>query len=169
MGRVLYIGSFSKVVFPSLRVGYLVVPEELVIPAAGLKFLTDGATPTFEQEVLAEFIREGHFERHLRRMRVLYTERRSILLDALRQAFGDRLEVAGADAGLHVVIYLRGLLAGAVPALIARAAASGVCIYPVAPYYLNPPQRAGLMLGYAALNERDIRAGVRAFAEAFDA
>jgi GntR family transcriptional regulator/MocR family aminotransferase len=169
MGRVLYIGSFSKVLFPSLRVGYLVVPEELVVPAAALKFLTDGATSTFEQEVLAEFIGEGHFERHLRRMRVLYAARRSILLDALRQAFGDRLEVAGAEAGLHVVIYLRGLLASAVPALVARAAASGVGIYSIAPYYLDPPQRAGLMLGYAALNERDIRAGVRAFAEVFDA
>jgi GntR family transcriptional regulator/MocR family aminotransferase len=73
------------------------------------------------------------------------------------------------DAGLHAVIYLRGLLASAVPALIARAAASGVGIYPVAPYYMKPPQRAGLMLGYAALNERDIRAGVQAFAEVFDA
>jgi len=158
-------GSFSKVMFPSLRIGYLVVPEELVAPAAALKFLTDGATSTFEQEVLAEFIREGYFERHVRRMRVLYAERRRILLDALREAFGDRLEVAGVDAGLHVVIYLRGLPASAVPALVARAAHSGVGIYPVAPYYLNPPQRAGLMLGYAALDERDIRAGVRAFAE----
>jgi GntR family transcriptional regulator/MocR family aminotransferase len=167
MGRVLYMGSFSKVMFPSLRIGYLVVPEELVAPAAALKFLTDGATSTFEQEVLAEFIREGYFERHVRRMRVLYAERRRILIDALRQAFGDRLEVAGVDAGLHVVIYLRGLPAGAVPALVARAAQSGVGIYPVAPYYLNPPQRAGLILGYAALHERDIRAGVRAFAEAW--
>lgn len=168
MGHVLYMGSFSKVLFPSLRVGYLVLPEELVLPAVALKFLMDGATPTFEQEVLAEFIREGHFERHLRRMRVLYAARRRILLDALRQVFGDRLEVAGVEAGLHVVIYLRGLLASAVPSLVARAAASGVGIYPLAPYYVQPPQRAGLILGYAILNERDLRAGVRAFAAVFD-
>jgi GntR family transcriptional regulator/MocR family aminotransferase len=101
-------------------------------------------------------------------MRVLYAARRRILLDALRQAFGDRLEVAGVEAGLHVVIYLRGLLASAVPSLVARAAASGVGIYPLAPYYVQPPQRAGLILGYAVLNERDLRAGVRAFAEVFD-
>jgi GntR family transcriptional regulator / MocR family aminotransferase len=100
---------------------------------------------------------------------VVPAARRTILLDALRQTFGDRLELAGVDAGLHVVIYLRGLLASAVPALVARAAASGVGIYPVAPYYLNPPQRAGLILGYATLNERDLRAGVRAFAGVFDA
>jgi GntR family transcriptional regulator/MocR family aminotransferase len=67
------------------------------------------------------------------------------------------------------VIYLRGLLATAVPALLTRAAASGVGIYPLAPYYLKPPRRAGLILGYAALNERDIRAGVRAFAKVFGA
>src|SRR5262249_17540665 len=119
--------------------------------------------------VLAEFIGEGHFERHLRRMRVLYAARRSILLDALRQAFGDRLEVAGAGAGLHVVVYLRRLPPSAAPALLPRAGASGVGIYSIAPYYLDPSQRAGLMLGYAALNERDIRAGVRAFADVFDA
>src|SRR5439155_25467161 len=104
----LYVGSFSKVVFPSLRIAYLVVPEELAPAATSLKFLMDCAAPTFEQEVLAEFIAEGHFERHLRRMRVLYAARRRILLDALRQAFGDRVDVIGAEAGLHVVVQLRG-------------------------------------------------------------
>jgi GntR family transcriptional regulator/MocR family aminotransferase len=163
-GRVLYVGSFSKVVFPSLRIAYLVVPEELAPAATSLKFLMDCAAPTFEQEVLAEFITEGHFERHLRRMRVLYAARRGILLDALRQAFGDRVDVIGARAGLHVVVQLRGLGPGAVPDLVARAAAAGVGIYPLAPYYLDPPPCAGLILGYASLGERDLRAGVQALA-----
>lgn len=167
-GRVLYMGSFSKVLFPSLRVGYLLVPQEMMPVAAALRFLMDGMTPTFEQEVLADFISEGHFERHLRRMRVLYAARRSLLIDALRRALGDRLEVVGAEAGLHLVIYLRGLPASAVPALVSRAAANGVGIYPITPYYLRPPRRAGLLLGYAGLNEREIRAGVRAFAEVVD-
>ncbi len=165
--RVLYVGSFSKVLFPSLRVGYLVVPEALVPVATALKFLMDYATPTFEQEVLTDFIGEGHFERHLRRVRGQYAARRNVLLEALHQSLGDQVEVVGAEAGLHVVVYLRGLAATAVPALAARAAASGVGIYPLAPYYLRPPRRAGLILGYASLNERDLRAGVRAFAEIY--
>ena len=164
-GRVLYVGSFSKVVFPSLRIAYLVVPEELAPAATSLKYLMDCMAPTFEQEVLAEFIAEGHFERHLRRMRVLYAARRGIVLDALRRAFGDRVDVIGAEAGLHVVVQLRGLAPDAVPDLIARAAVAGVGIYPLAPYYLDPSPRAGLVLGYASLGERDLRAGVQALAE----
>jgi GntR family transcriptional regulator / MocR family aminotransferase len=165
VGRVMYMGSFSKVMFPSLRIGYLIVPKELVPAAAALKFLMDVATPTFEQEVLAEFIREGHFERHLRRMRVCYAARRRTLVHALRQRLGDRFDVEGTEAGLHIVIYLRGMVVGDVPALIVRAAAAGVGIYPLAPYYVNPPPRAGLILGYSGLSERDIRAGVRALAD----
>ena len=164
-GRVLYVGSFSKVVFPSLRIAYLVVPEELAPAATALKFLMDCATPSFEQEVLAEFIAEGHFERHLRRMRVLYAARRGVMLDALRHSFGDRIDVVGAEAGLHVVVFLRGVAPGAVGDLVARAAAAGVGIYPLAPYYRDPPQRAGVILGYASLGERDLRAGVHALAE----
>jgi GntR family transcriptional regulator/MocR family aminotransferase len=164
-GRVLYVGSFSKILFPSLRIAYLVVPEELVPAATALKFLMDCAAPRFSQEVLAEFIAEGHFDRHVRRMCVLYAARRAILLDALTQAFGDRVDVVGADAGLHVVVYLRGLSPDAVPELVERAAAGGIGIYPVAPYYLTPPQHSGLILGYASLHERDIRAGVHALAE----
>lgn len=168
-GRVLYVGSFSKVVFPSLRLGYMLVPEEMVPALSSLKFLTDIMAPTFEQEVLADFLSEGHFERHIHRMRVLYGARRSILLEALRGAFGDRLEVFGADAGLHVMIRLRGLGASEVPALLARAAGDGVGIYPVAPYYQQPSEEAGLILGYAGLPERDLRAGVQAFAEVLEA
>jgi GntR family transcriptional regulator/MocR family aminotransferase len=164
-GRVLYVGSFSKVLFPSLRIAYLVVPEELVPAVTALKFLMDCGAPRFQQEVLAEFIAEGHFERHLRRMRVLYAARRRIMLDALAQALGDRIDVIGAEAGLHIVVYLRGLGPEAVPELVKRAAAGGVGIYPMAPYYMIPPRRAGLILGYASLNERDIRAGVHALAE----
>ncbi len=164
-GRVIYVGSFSKVVFPSMRLGYMVVPEELVPVMSSLKFLTDIMAPVFEQEVLSDFLTEGHFERHIHRMRVLYGSRRRILLEALRGAFGAGLEVLGAEAGLHVVIRLRGLRAREMPALLARAAARGVGVYPVAPYYQQPSEEAGLILGYAGLSERDLRAGVHAFAE----
>lgn len=163
--RVLYIGSFSKVLFPSLRIGYLIVPEEMLPALSAVRFLTDVMPPTFDQEVLTDFLTEGHFERHIHRMRVLYAGRRRILLEALREVFGERLEVFGADAGLHVVIGLRGLAPCEVPALIERAAARGVGVYSAAPYYHQQPAPvAGLILGYAGLSERQLRDGVQAFA-----
>jgi GntR family transcriptional regulator/MocR family aminotransferase len=159
-GRVLYVGTFSKVLFPSMRLAYLIAPEPLVPTIAALKFLTHTHTPTFEQEVLADFIAEGHFERHLRRTRRRNASRRRALLEALSDTLGDRVEIAGANAGLHVVVWLRDLDPSRLPDLRERAAARGVGLYPVAPYYMKPPARAGLLFGYASLTESDIREGV---------
>ena len=159
-GRVLYAGTFSKVLFPSLRIGYLIVPTGMVPAVAALKFLMDMHTTAFEQEVLADFIVEGHFERYLRRSRTRNAARRAALLAALDEHLGDRVEVVGANAGVHVVVWLRGVEASQVEAIRHRAAAQGVGINSVAPHYLHPPRRAGLLFGYACLSERDIRAGV---------
>jgi GntR family transcriptional regulator/MocR family aminotransferase len=161
-GRVLYAGTFSKVLFPSLRIGYLIVPPSMVPAIAAIKFLTDMHTPTFEQEALADFIVEGHFERHLRRSRARNAARRAALLAALGEHLGNRVEVVGANAGVHVVVWLRGIDASQVEAIRHRAAEKGVGVYSVAPHYLRPPRRAGLLFGYACLNERDIREGVAA-------
>jgi len=164
-GRVIYVGTFSKVLFPSLRLGYLIVPPDLASTMAALKFMADFHTPTFEQEVLADFIAEGHFERHLRRSRVRSAAKRAALLEALRVTFGDRIEVAGSNAGVHVVVWFRDLRAAQLDALLVRAAERGLGIYPVTPHYLRPPRRAGVLFGYASLTERDIRAGVALLAE----
>jgi len=160
-GRVLYVGTFSKILFPSLRLGYLIVPQSMVPAVAALKFLMDMHTTTFEQEVLADFISEGHFERYLRRSRARNAARRVALLEALDEHLGDRVLVSGANAGVHVVIWLRGIDAARLQALRHRAAERGVGIYSVAPYYLTPRREAGLLFGYACLNERDIREGIR--------
>jgi GntR family transcriptional regulator/MocR family aminotransferase len=167
-GRVLYVGTFSKVLFPSLRIGYLVVPEPMLPALAALKFLMDYQTPTFEQEVLTDFIEDGHFESHLRRARRRNGERRAALLAAADEHLGDRAVLVGADAGIHVAMRLPDMTASALPALIERAAAGGVGVYPAAPYYLRPPRRAELVLGYACLEERAIRAGIRGLAEALE-
>ena len=159
-GRVLYAGTFSKVLFPSLRIGYLIVPPAMVPAVAAMKFLMDMHTPTFEQEALADFIVEGHFERHLRRSRIRNAARRAALLVALDEHLGDRVEVVGANAGVHVVVWLRGIDASHVDAIRHRAAEHGVGVYGVAPHYLHAPRRAGLLFGYACLSERDIREGV---------
>lgn len=167
-GRVIYIGTFSKVLFPALRLGYMVLPEVLVAPVRAAKWCADRHTASFGQELLAQFIREGHFERHVRRARVMLAGRRAALLDAIRTHLGARVDVSGTDAGLHLLLWIRGMQAGRpLEALITRAAHAGVGIYPAAPYYLAPPRRAGLVLGYAGLNELAIRAGIERLATVF--
>lgn len=164
-GRTIYIGTLSKVLFPSLRLGFLVLPEALVEPFVAAKWLTDRQSPTLEQAVLAEFIGEGHFERHLRRMRTLNSERRSALLAALEEHLGDRIEVEGTNAGVHLLVWLRGLRPDDLPPLIQRAAKRGVGIYSVEPYFLAKPPRAGIVLGYSSLSVEEIRRGVAELAE----
>lgn len=159
-GRVVYIGTFSKVLFPSLRLGYLIVPDSFVPALAALKFLMDRHAPTFEQEVLTDFITEGHFERHVRRARARNATRRAAMLAAFAEAFGDRAEIVGENAGIHMVVWLRDIAASRLDDVIARAAVRGLGIYSVAPYYLKPPARAGLLLGYGGLTEQEIREGV---------
>lgn len=164
-GRVIYIGTFSKVLFPALRLGYLVLPGPLVQPFRSAKWLADRHTASFPQGILTQFIREGHFERHLRRARALLAGRQAALLGAIRTHLGDQVDVSGASAGLHILMWIRGMHPGAaLTALIGRAAKAGVGIYPVTPYYMRPPRRAGLLLGYAGLNEEQIRAGIERLA-----
>jgi GntR family transcriptional regulator/MocR family aminotransferase len=164
-GRCIYAGTFSKVMYPALRVGYMVLPEPLVEVFVKAKWLADRHTPTLEQQALADFIAEGHFERHLRRSRTRNAARRRVLLESLAEHLGDAVEVRGANAGIHMLAWLRGMEPADADALADRAWAAGVGVYPVAPsYYLTRPGRAGLVMGYASLNERDIRAGVRALA-----
>jgi GntR family transcriptional regulator/MocR family aminotransferase len=167
-GRVLYAGTFSKVLFPSLRIGYLVVPSPLIPTLAAVRWLADCHTPTFEQEVLTEFIAEGHFENHLLRSRARYASRRAALVEALAQSLGSRVRLAGAAAGVHVVAWLKELRSTDLPALVGRAAEKGVGIYPVTPHFVHPPREAGLLLGYASLDERAIAEGVRRLAAVLD-
>jgi GntR family transcriptional regulator/MocR family aminotransferase len=159
-GRVLYVGTFSKVLFPALRLGYLVLPRPLVDVFRTAKALADTGCATLEQSALADFMREGHYERYLRRSRAHAGARREALLEAISTYLGERVEVCGADAGLHVVLWLRGVHRDHLPSLVERAAAAGVGVYPATPYYLHPPKRAGLLLGYASLSETEIHRGI---------
>jgi GntR family transcriptional regulator/MocR family aminotransferase len=159
-GRVIYVGTFSKVLCPSMRLAYVVLPAALVEPLAALKFLTDYHTPTFEQEVLADFIADGHFERHLRRCRRRNAARREALLGACARHLGDRVDIVGTSAGVHAVMWLRDYHRADVDTIAREVARQGVGLYPLAPYYLRPPARAGLLLGYACLDEADIGRGI---------
>ncbi|HEY6402122.1 MAG TPA: PLP-dependent aminotransferase family protein [Blastocatellia bacterium] len=163
---VIYVGTFSKVLFPSLRVGYLVAAPSLARVFARAKWLTDLQTPAIEQLVLADFINEGHLERHLRRMRTLYDIRRQTLVRALETHFGDRMAVLGENAGMSLMIRLRSGLDDEEIERLARA--SGVGLLGVRHYYLGqerPANTGEFLFGYAGLSERRIRDGVRRLAK----
>ena len=105
-GRVIYIGTFSKVMFPALRLGYLVIPKDLIAAFSAVREAADICSSTLYQAVLTDFIGEGHFARHIRRMRLLYAERRAALLKAIDVHMSDLLEVVGTDAGMHLLTLL---------------------------------------------------------------
>jgi GntR family transcriptional regulator/MocR family aminotransferase len=168
-GRVIYAGTASKLLFPSLRIGWLVAPAALAPHFEDAKALADTGTATLEQLAFADFITEGHLERHVRRMRAKLAARRAALVEALERELGARARVLGVGAGIHVLLRLEELRARHVRALREACRARGVGVYPTAPFYARPPAHAELLLGYAALGEREIREGVRRLRRALDA
>ena len=165
-GRVIYVGTFSKILFPALRLGYLVLPDSLVEPVLAAKAIGDTGTAALEQLALADFITMGHFDRHLRRTNASNAARRNALVTALREEFAARAEVCGANAGLHLLVWLQGRKGGMIADVYGRALSVGVGLYPVDPFYIKPPRRTGVVLGYAPLREREIREGIRRLAKA---
>lgn len=166
-GRVVYLGTFSKVLFPALRLGYLVLPPALVTPFVRAKDLVDRGAPTLTQAAVADFLAEGHFERHLRHLRQAYGERRAVLVAALERGLGDRVAFSSVAAGLHVMLYARPPEWVVESQLGAEAAARGVRVYPGAPYHLEQPAPPSLLLGFSGLGEADIVEGVSRLAEAW--
>ena len=162
-GRLLYIGTFSRTIFPALRIGYLIAPKGLVKAFTAAKWLSDRHTATLEQQTLAEFISGGMYERYLRRVRKRNSARRAALLESIEKWIGDRVELTGDGAGAHVVLWPRKRLSE--ETLVTRAAAHGVGVYGIAPYFLKQPSRTGLLLGYARMRETEIREGIRRLAE----
>jgi GntR family transcriptional regulator/MocR family aminotransferase len=162
--RTVYLGTLSKTLFPSLRLGYLVVPADLVDTFIAAKALTDRHAPSMEQAVLTDFISEGHFARHVRRTRLLYAERQSALVEAASRELAGLLEVGPAEAGMHLVGYLPEGIND--QAISRQAAAHKVEAPALSSYALTPPRRGGLLLGYAAFGEHEIVEGVRRLATA---
>jgi GntR family transcriptional regulator/MocR family aminotransferase len=161
-GRVIYVGSFSKVLFPALRIGYVIVPDELVDAfAAGHRFAAIHV-PALEQAALTDFIADGHFPRHLRRMRALYAQREATLVHAVRRELDGLMSVTPAHAGLHLIGWLRDSYDD--EAAATRAAAHGVDTQPLSAHAQEPYGRPGLLLGYAATPDDQISTGVRRLA-----
>jgi GntR family transcriptional regulator/MocR family aminotransferase len=152
---VIYVGTFSKVMFPGLRIGYVVLPPQLAELFARAKWLTDRQSPGLEQAALADFLREGHLERHIRRMRRMYGRRRAVLVDSLAKYFGARATVLGDDAGMHVLVrFADGDVAQ-------RAVEGRVVLADSAEYYLGTAPRNEFIFGFSSLSERAIRDGIR--------
>jgi GntR family transcriptional regulator/MocR family aminotransferase len=165
-GRVIYLGTISKTLSPRLRLGYLVVPVALSDSFAKAKRLADRHAPSLEQEALASLIGSGAYERHIRRVRRRNADRRAALLAALSADLGDAVTVVGADAGLHVVVWLNQVPKAEEDALVVLARAGGLGVYPIGPLYASAsaagqPDAAGLVMGYASLDEQAIDRGVR--------
>ncbi|NJR17641.1 MAG: PLP-dependent aminotransferase family protein [Calothrix sp. CSU_2_0] len=160
---VLYIGTFSKVLFPSLRIGYLVLPQNLVPIFARAKWLSDRHLPILEQQVLAEFITEGHLERHIRKMRSHYDYCRQVLVKALKYHFGDSIEILGEKAGLHIMVKLQTNISD--DEIIQRAAKVGVGIISASIQYINPNYSGEFIFGYGELDEQQLVEGIYRLAQ----
>ncbi|HEX8149870.1 MAG TPA: PLP-dependent aminotransferase family protein [Pyrinomonadaceae bacterium] len=163
-GRVIYLGTFSKFLFPSLRLGYMVVPPALVDAFVAARAMAGRHSPTVEQAVLTDFIEEGHFGRHIRRMRALYRARQVALLGALADECGGLLEAEPTDAGLQLNAWLPEGLDDR--ELVRAAAARGVEARPMSLFYAGKPGRPAVVLGYAAFDEGRIRWGAAQLAAA---
>lgn len=159
--RVIYIGTFSKVLFPALRIGYLILPPHLVDDFLKFRRFVDNHLPILEQAVLTDFIVEGHFTRHLRRMRTLYAERRSALLKAMRDL---PLDIYAPEAGIHCVGWLPASIDD--QTLVRQGIAHNLDLTPLSVFCLEPLPRQGLLLGYGGYSVADIKAGVRRLAAA---
>ena len=156
--RVVYIGTFSKVLFPSLRVGYVVIPADLAASFLAARQAMDIGPATFFQAVLADFIREGHFSRHIRRMRLLYGERRNTLIESIRKELGAEAEVSGGHAGMHLSVMLKGIRDREVAE---RAARQDLWLVPLSSSYIGKTPRQGFILGFGSIPAEKIPNAVR--------
>lgn len=157
--RVIYIGTFSKVLRPALRLGYIVVPPDLIDRFAAVRFAMDIFPPYLFQEVLTDFMRAGHFVRHIRRMRALYKARRTALVESLQAEFGDFFRIHGAEAGMHLTVTLPDGFNDV--EIATRAANERLCLWPLSQCYTTTPARHGFILGFANTPEDQMRAAVR--------
>jgi GntR family transcriptional regulator/MocR family aminotransferase len=165
-GRVIYVGTFSKVLFPSLRIGYLVVPADLVDATRMACQVIEKAASTIPQAVLAEFMAEGHFATHIRRMRSIYRERHDLFMDASRRHLAGLLEVHATDSGMNVIGWLeRGI--GDLQAQV-RARADGIVTNRMSYYYFDAPPRPGLHLGFCNTPPAEIGRHVQKLGEGLE-
>lgn len=166
-GRVVYLGSFSKVIPPSIRISYLVLPERLLALYRQNSSLYNQAASTIEQLALAKFMEDGHLERQIRRLRKLYSEKNVLLVDAIRNILGEQVEVADAESGLHTILSVKSELTAKV--LVEKALAHGCRVAPVQDYYLDSSQEKfpQIILYFSKIPAAEIATAVRRLRQAW--
>ncbi len=167
-GRVIYVGSFSKTMLPTLRLGFIVAPPSLQSALHKAKFVSDWHSSTLVQAALARFIDEGTFARHVRRLSAVYRERHQMLADAIVRDFAKHLELMPSISGLHLTALARNMPADRIVEIVRRAADRGVAVQDLSRFAVSADRRAGIMLGYGAIPTAHIDEGVRLLRACFD-
>jgi GntR family transcriptional regulator/MocR family aminotransferase len=166
-GRVIYIGTFARMLFPALRLGYIVAPPSLREAFRAVKWLADRGSPPLEQQAVASLLESGAYESMRRRTVRRLGEKRDAMVDAIRKHFSDGdVTAAGASSGTHIFLHLHRVRASATDALIARAQRRGVRVYSARAYYQRAPRHATLILGYTTVGVDEIDSGVARLAKA---
>ncbi|WP_420103992.1 PLP-dependent aminotransferase family protein [Bosea sp. (in: a-proteobacteria)] len=158
-GCVVYVGTLSKLLFPGIRLGFAVVPHQLVDVFRGARYLSDRSPPTLQQAMTAEFMRQGFLTSHIRRMRQRYREARDVLVEAIDRHLGDLATIEVPECGIQLVIHFREAISDI--AVAEAAARQGLTVKPVSPHYMEAPARQGLVLGYSGFDNHRLRAAAK--------
>ncbi len=167
-GRVIYIGSFSKTMLPTLRIGFIVTPPSLRAAVHRAKQVTDWHTSMPAQLALARFIDRGDFSRHIRKMRGIYRVRHEMVAEILAHEFADHLELVPSIAGLHVAAVARSASAAGIGAAVRKASDAGVEVQELSRFHAAAPMRPGIVLGFGSIPTRDIREGLHRLRRCFE-
>jgi len=167
-GRVTYIGSFSKTTLPTLRLGFVVTPPSLREAIFKAKYVSDWHSPMPLQAALAQFIDDGSFDRHIRKMRNIYCVRFETITGILRRDFSNHLEIVPSGAGLHVAAIARAASVKQIDTVVHRASAHGIEVQTLARFAIDQRPRSGLALGYGAIPASRIQEGLRRLRSCFD-
>jgi GntR family transcriptional regulator/MocR family aminotransferase len=157
--RVIYIGTFSKTLFPSLRVGYIVIPRDLVSLFEAVRFVTDIFPPYLYQDMLTDFVERGHLAQYIRKMRRIYGERRNVLIKSIRAEFGEFLHVHGSSAGMHVAVSLPQGFNDV--EICDRASEQKLLLWPLSRYYAGKRPLQGFVLGFGSTTAEHIPGAVK--------
>ncbi|MEW4370346.1 PLP-dependent aminotransferase family protein [Paenibacillus kandeliae] len=164
--RVVYTGTFSKSVLPSLRISYMILPESLLTQGKQIASLYKQTVASHLQLALADFMQNGSFQKHINRMRKWYGKKRLVLLEAIQSQWGDRVTIRSTDSGLHVLLDIHSDFTE--QQLIDRAALYGVVVYPASVFYEYDSPSHTIMLGFSGMSDEDIRRGVHLLGEAWN-